>query len=198
MSAVLLSIFFNWAIAQDVYMIEMEDGTLKFTDSPDHDGYVLFNVNGPPPKSSNVNNKNFPNLNRWDHYLSVASQNYDLPLEFLKAICIAESGMNPNAKSNVGAMGLMQLMPGTAKDLRVTDPWDPEQNIDGGSRYIRQQLDDFGEYRLAVAAYHAGPGNVRKYNGIPPFQSTQTYVKRVMELYTMFLEKNNSAEQVLH
>ena len=83
----------------------------------------------------------------------------------------------------------MQLMPKTAEGLGVTDPWDPEQNIDGGSRYIRQQLDTFGDLRRAIAAYHAGPANVRKYGGVPPFDSTQTYVTRVLDLYDLFLHQ---------
>ena len=176
----------NSITAGDIYITELPNGTIQITDSPVISGTSIFELGGPPPKSDRINTRNFPNLNAWDLYIQESAVRYALPAALVKAIILAESAMIPTAESHVGAMGLMQLMPTTAAALGVTDAWDPIQNIDGGCRYIREQLDNFGDYHLAVAAYHAGPGNVRKYKGIPPFETTQTYVIRVMELFEHF------------
>jgi soluble lytic murein transglycosylase-like protein len=105
----------------------------------------------------------------------------------LKAIIANESGFNANATSNVGAQGLMQLMPGTASALGVSDSYDPTQNVAGGTKYIKQLLDRFGgDVRLAVAAYNAGPGAVEKYGDVPPYPETQNYVQNVLSSYSKY------------
>jgi len=106
---------------------------------------------------------------------------YILPPNLIKGVIKAESNFQVSAVSHAGAQGLMQLMPITAKELGVTDPFYIEQNIDGGSRYLRKMLGSFGGYvKLALAAYNAGPGIVRKYNGNVPYQETKQYIDRVL------------------
>ena len=108
---------------------------------------------------------------------------FGLSPQLVQAVVQAESGYNVRALSSKGAMGLMQLMPGTAELLGVTNAWDPQQNVRGGTAYLKQQLDKFGSVRLAVAAYHAGPKAVEKYGGVPPYPDTEEYVERVLSLY---------------
>lgn len=116
-----------------------------------------------------------------DDIFERASAKYNVPLNLLKAIGKAESDFKPNAVSKSGAQGVMQLMPSTAAELGVTDSFDPEQNIMGGSKYISDLLKRYdGDTKLALAAYNAGMGNVKKYGGVPPFEETQNYVVKVM------------------
>ena len=110
---------------------------------------------------------------------SQIAQQEGVPVDLFLRLVNQESRFNPNAVSGAGAIGLAQLMPGTARDLGV-DPNDPTQNLTGGARYLRQQLDAFGQPDLALAAYNAGPGNVRKHGGIPPFKETQNYVSTIL------------------
>jgi len=111
-----------------------------------------------------------------------AAQKYNLPAALIRGVIRAESNFEVGAVSRAGAQGLMQLMPGTAKELGVDNPFDIEQNIDGGARYLRKMLDSFGgDIKVALAAYNAGPGAVAKYGGnVPPYQETQQYIHRVL------------------
>lgn len=124
-----------------------------------------------------------------------AADKYNVPIELLKAVGKAESDYNPYAVSKCGAQGVMQLMPATAKELGVNDSFDAEQNIMGGAKYISALLNKYnGETRLAIAAYNAGSGNVAKYGGIPPFDETQHYVKKVMNYMGEQLDATSSAD----
>jgi soluble lytic murein transglycosylase-like protein len=108
------------------------------------------------------------------------SQQFGLPPGLLAALVHQESGGNPNAHSPVGALGLTQLMPGTAAGLGVKDPLNPYQSLVGGAKYLKSQLQHFGSVPLALAAYNAGPGAVAKFGGIPPYSETQAYVRNIM------------------
>ena len=123
----------------------------------------------------------------FDQLIRTSSAKWGVDSALVKAVVANESGFDPNATSPAGAQGLMQLEPATAAGLGVTDPYDPIQNLNGGSRYIRGLLDRFhGDVRRAVAAYNAGPHAVEKYGGVPPYAETRAYVDHVLESYRRY------------
>jgi soluble lytic murein transglycosylase-like protein len=138
-----------------------------------------------PPRSLSMGSKmNVQTPKSIDDIISRAADIYQLPKKLIQAVIHHESGFNPQAVSPAGASGLMQLMPATARGLGVSNIFDPEENVFAGSKYLKQMLDKYnGDIDLALAAYNAGPGNVDKYNGIPPFKETTAYVKKVSNTF---------------
>ncbi len=146
-------------------------------------GSPLTMVEAPAPASNASWVRGLPDAGkRWSGEIQTAAQRNDLDPRLLAALVQQESGFRADAVSHAGARGLAQLMPGTAAALGV-DPDVPSQNLEGGARYLREQLDRFGRVDLALAAYNAGPTRVAKTGGIPPIAETQTYVVRVMANY---------------
>ena len=165
---------------QRINMIENQfQSLLTYAQKPDEDFQKILD--------SSIENKKNPNSTSRSEINDLIAKYADkngLDENFVKAVINQESGFNPNATSKCGAMGLMQLMPSTAQGLGVTNAYDAEQNIEGGTKYLKGLLDRFGNDKsLALAAYNAGPNAVKKYGGIPPYAETQNYVKSVLSKY---------------
>jgi soluble lytic murein transglycosylase-like protein len=132
----------------------------------------------------------------FDTFIEEASALYGVSEELVRAVIQTESGFNPHAVSRVGARGLMQLMPRTSRALGIKDPMDPRQNIFGGVKYLSQLLDKYnGNVALALASYNAGPGNVAKHRGIPPFKETRGYVRKITGILADNADSPDTSEQ---
>ncbi len=170
----------------DIYMYIDSKGVLYFTNVPTSSNYRLF-IKERPAKPSN-----FHPTDKYDSFIAEASKKHRVSFSLLKAVINVESAFNPKAVSKTGAMGLMQIMPENIRNLRIRDPFNPWENIMGGTRYLKELLQRYkGKLPLALAAYNAGPNLVDRYNAIPPIKETRDYVKKVMKSYNSF-KKNKS------
>lgn len=175
-------------LAAEYYVYKHQNGSTLYTDrkSVATDNYTLIATIGRPTAAVSCNNAK---LHAASHQpiIKEYSAQYGVNKNLIKAIIAVESCFDKNAVSRVGAQGLMQLMPKTATSLGVYDAFNAKDNIKGGTRYFRQMLELFDfDVELALAAYNAGPNAVKKYNGIPPYKETQTYVKKVIKHYHQY------------
>lgn len=162
-----------------IYALRDANGVLVLSDKPLGEGAQTFAV--PGTTAIRTTTRPFERPNQWDDVIEEHAREHGIRPDLVRAVIQVESGFNPRARSPKGAMGLMQLMPATAQELGVDNPYDPEENIRGGIAYLRFLLDQFdGNEELALAAYNAGPGAVNRYgNAIPPYRETRDYVKKI-------------------
>jgi soluble lytic murein transglycosylase-like protein len=182
------------ARAGEVYTYTDADGVIHFTNAPTDPRFRKVKARGGTSLylgAARIREMRFPStqvLERWRDAIRVAAGRYGLPEALLLAVMAVESNFDHQAVSEKGAMGLMQLMPGTAKDMYVSDAWDPDQNIEGGARYLRLLANEYGgDMVLTLAAYNAGPDAVKRAgDSVPNIPETREYVRRVVALYHAF------------
>lgn len=164
-----------------VYTYTDHRGVVHFSDSPVRGGNSQFHWKRRPSERAVISSST------WDGTIARLAREHRVAPGLVKAVIHTESAFDPRAVSPKGALGLMQLMPGTAKSLGVQDPFDPRENIDGGTRYLRYLMDVYrGNLPLALAAYNAGEGAVETHGGIPPYGETRRYVRKVLTLVSRY------------
>ena len=192
-AVILLTLFISNEVIADIYKFTDTDGRVYYTDEPRHSLYKRI-IKTKLPRYTGIFNSNYKgkartfsgaNKQRFAELIEQAANRYQVDAKLVHAVIQTESAYNSSAQSPKGAVGLMQLMPGTAKRFGVIDRNDPDQNVDGGTRYLKHLINMFNpNLDLAVAAYNAGENAVIRYNNsIPPYPETQNYVKQVLALY---------------
>ncbi len=185
------------AAQADVYIYKNEWGSSLFSDRPlKQPGFRLMEVRSLTPKGklmlTNVSSDsrelggNLIKTSRYDNDITQTARSYDIDPALVKAVIHAESHFNPRAVSRVGAQGLMQLMPGTAAMYQVSNPFNPQENIEAGCRHLQYLMGKYNNIDLVLAAYNAGEGTVAQYNGIPPYSETRDYVRKVRQLQARY------------
>ena len=178
--ALLVAMFAPATASAQIYAWRDANGTLVLSDRELNTPTKIFEVPGAPSYRTTTADDRAVSAPRFDDLVLAHAQRHSLRPELVRAVIQVESGFNPMATSPKGAMGLMQLMPATARALGVRNPYDPEDNIRGGTAYLRQLLDKYdGNEQLALAAYNAGSGAVDRYGTVPPYRETRDYVRRV-------------------
>jgi soluble lytic murein transglycosylase-like protein len=170
-------------VLADVYVHKDKDGILTFTNVPNHSGFrrVLRESISPLPGQTYTSN--------FENFIVSASSRHSIDPDLIRAVIKTESDFNSNARSSKGAMGLMQLMPDTARQHNVLDAYNPLENIEGGARHLRLLLSRYrGNLELSLAAYNAGINAVERHGGIPPYAETRQYVRRVLHFYDGYRE----------
>jgi soluble lytic murein transglycosylase len=181
-----LTAFLAWGTVSyaDIYKYVDENGVAHFTNMPDNKGYKKIISERPGKNTAKPVTKSTSNTSDYHHIINSKAMKYNIAPALVKAVISTESNWDPSAVSQKGAMGLMQLMPFTARDMGVSNPFNPEENIEGGTKYLKFLLDKFdGDISLALAAYNAGPAKIEESGGIPRIQETQKYVKKVLSIY---------------
>jgi soluble lytic murein transglycosylase-like protein len=196
-----------------IYSYRDEQGRLYLTDNPPNKNYKIVvttrkdreGPDSPTPAASFAPHSSYqaqkfllPNDEVYSEYINEAAAKYSLDPFLIKSVIKVESDFDPYAKSSKGAQGLMQLIPSTARLVGCSNSYDPRENILGGSAYLRMMLKRFsGKVDLALAAYNAGPGNVDKYDGVPPFRETKNYLKKVKHYYRQYASSSGNKSKKL-
>ena len=176
-----LTFFVISPAAADIYLYIDSQGVLHFTNAPTSGNYKVY------MRETIRRPRAFYDIKSYDDVISEAAKRNGLSSSLIKALIRVESYLNPRAVSKKGAMGLMQIMPENLQLLNINDPFDPWENIMGGTAYLKGLLERFsGQLPLALAAYNAGPSAVEKYNDIPPYPETQSYVQKVMKFFHLY------------